>query len=184
MKKFILFCIALLMIGVGTTQMGSNADAAFSKDEAVRERFALKKERLSKIVSQKIARVENSIKTKLKEQEIKKNQKQKEEAKKAAEKQAEEKAAESQAQNAEAQAAEQQAQVEVEQPPAVYQPEEAAPVEENTGGAEAVSGASGNWQERNQKNREWGNQLSDPNLTPAERQGIIQEKKNYNRNNY
>ncbi|OJG27336.1 hypothetical protein RU98_GL002788 [Enterococcus caccae] len=30
----------------------------------------------------------------------------------------------------------------------------------------------------------WRQQLSHPNLTPEERQGIIQEKKNYNRNNH
>ncbi|GGC93474.1 hypothetical protein [Enterococcus wangshanyuanii] len=184
MKKFILFCIALLMIGVGTTQIGSTTvEAAFSKDEVVRERFALKRERLAEVVSKKIARVENSIKTKLKEQEIKKAQKQKEEAKKAAAKKVEaETKAENEAQAA-AQASEQSAAAE--QPADAYQQEEAAQVQEEAGApADAVSGASANGQERGQKNREWGNQLSDPNLTPAERQGIIQEKKNYNRNNY
>lgn len=185
MKKFILFCIALLMIGVGTTQIGSTtAEAAFSKDEAVRERFALKRERLAEVVSKKIARVENSIKTKLKEQEAKKAQKQKEEeTKKAAAKKAEEeKKAESEAQEA-AKIAEQQ--VVAEQPTEIYQQEETPQVQEETGAAtDAVSGASASGQERGQKNREWGNQLSDPNLTPAERQGIIQEKKNYNRGNY
>ncbi|WP_348920851.1 hypothetical protein [Enterococcus rotai] len=184
MKKFIVFCIALLMIGIGTTQTVNTADAAFSKDEAVRERFALKRERLAEVVSKKIAHVENSIKTKLKEQEAKKVQKQKEEAEKkeAATKAEEEKVA---SQAAAQEAANEQAagsgQATAQQPVEQAQPPLAPETVEEP---EAVSGASANGRERGQQNREWGRQLGDPNLTPEERQGIIQEKKNYNRNNH
>lgn len=79
MKKFILFCMALLMVVTGMTQNTQSAEAAFSKDEAVRERFALKREKLAEVVSKKVAHVENSIKKKLKVQEEKKVKKQKEE---------------------------------------------------------------------------------------------------------
>ncbi|EOH94027.1 hypothetical protein UAW_02448 [Enterococcus haemoperoxidus ATCC BAA-382] len=97
MKKFIVFCIALLMIGIGMTQTINTTTAAFSKDEVVRERFALKKERLAEVVSKKIAHVENSIKKKLKEQEAQKVKKQQEEIeKKAADKKIEEETAASQ----------------------------------------------------------------------------------------
>ncbi|MBM7689407.1 hypothetical protein BCR24_10525 [Enterococcus ureilyticus] len=180
MKKMIVFCIALLMIGIGMTQTINTADAAFSKDEVVRERFALKREQLAEVVSKKIAHVENSIKKKLKEQEANKIKKQKEEEdKKAAAKKAEEEQAANQA------AAQEAAQAEEAAKQAVIQEEQQAPQAQGDGEtADAVSGASANGQERGQRNREWGNQLSDPNLTPAERQGIIQEKKNYNRNNH
>lgn len=178
MKKFIVFCIALLMIGIGTTQTLNTADAGFSKDEVVRARFALKRERLAEVVSKKIAHVENSIKKKLKEQEAKKVQKQKEETeKKAAAKKAEEEKVVNQiaAQDVEKE------QTATQQP---IEDTQVSPVPENVEAAEAVSGASASGRERGQKNREWGEQLSDPNLTPEERQGIIQEKKNYNRNNH
>lgn len=185
MKKFIVFCIAFLMIGIGTTQTITTADAAFSKDEAVRERFALKRERLAEVVSKKIAHVENSIKKKLKEQEKKKAQKQeaeknqKEATKKA---EAETTANQNQAAAQTAQAAEeaQPEQAAVQQPIEGQTPQ----ISENEAAPDVVSGASANGQERGQKNREWGEQLGDPNLTPEERQGIIQEKKNYNRNNH
>ncbi|OJG91877.1 hypothetical protein RV15_GL000317 [Enterococcus silesiacus] len=174
------------MIGIGTTQTITTADAAFSKDEAVRERFALKRERLAEVVSKKIAHVENSIKKKLKDQEIKKAQKQKEEnEQKAAAKKTEAEATASQASAQAAQAAEAAQAVAAEQ--AAVQPpvETPAPqIPENEATADVVSGASANGQERGQRNREWGEQLGDPNLTPEERQGIIQEKKNYNRNNH
>ncbi|MEI5994636.1 hypothetical protein [Candidatus Enterococcus mansonii] len=182
MKKFIVFCIALLMIGIGTTRTVDTADAAFSKDEVVKARFALKKERLAEIVSKKIAHVEQSIKTKLKEQEAKKVQKQKEEEKKATEKkEAEEKAAEAKAEHETAPNTVTENQ---EDAPNTAVPEEQQQAPSNDQGADAVSGASSNWQERKQKGQEWGERLRDPNLTPEERQGIIQEKKNYYRNNH
>ncbi|MGX7265767.1 hypothetical protein [Enterococcus crotali] len=186
MKKFIVFCIAFLMIGIGTTQTINTADAAFSKDEAVRERFALKRERLAEVVSKKIAHVENSIKKKLKDQEKKKVQKQEaEKSQKEVAKKAEAETTASQAVAQEAQAAE-EAQAVVAEQAAVQPPVEgqAPQTPENAAAPEVVSGASANGQERGQKNREWGEQLGDPNLTPEERQGIIQEKKNYNRNNH
>ncbi|WP_207694652.1 hypothetical protein DOK67_0000442 [Enterococcus sp. DIV0212c] len=174
MKKYIVVCIAFLMIGGGTAQTTVTSDAAFSKDEAVKERFALKRERLAKIVSKKIAHVENSIKTKLKEQEVKKEQK---EAMKTIE---EEKATNPTVTQ----------EVEKEWSTASDQTNAQSPIEEDTSqvpsdvGADTVSGASASGRERGQKNKEWGERLSDPNLTPEERQGIIQEKKNYNRNNH
>lgn len=178
MKKIIVFCIALLMIGIGTTQTINTTEAVFSKDEVVRERFALKREQLAEVVAKKVEHVENSIKKKLKEQEDSKIKKQKEDAEKkdAAKKVAEEQAANQVTAQEAAQAAANQAAIQEEQ----QAPQ--TPVNEET--VDAVSGASTNGQERGQRNREWGNQLSDPNLTPAERQGIIQEKKNYNRNNH
>ncbi|WP_206911668.1 hypothetical protein IGL98_002869 [Enterococcus sp. DIV0840] len=178
MKKFIVFCIALLMIGIGTTRTINTADAAFSKDEAVRERFALKRERLAEVVSKKIAHVENSIKKKLKTQEAKRDQKQKEETvKKTEAKKVEEDEAFNQTIPQEAEKAPSATQEGIEETQIPSTPE-------NVDEADAVSGASANGQERGQKNREWGEQLGDPNLTPEERQGIIQEKKNYNRNNH
>ncbi|EOI05033.1 hypothetical protein UAY_00507 [Enterococcus moraviensis ATCC BAA-383] len=184
MKKFILFCMALLMVGMGMTQNTQSAEAVFSKDEAVRERFALKREKLAEVVSKKVAHVENSIKKKLKVQEEKKVKKQKEEnEKKAAAKKAEEEKVASQQAAAQAIENEQAAATEqIEEQPIEQAQVPVAP--ENPQGAEAVSGASASGREIGQKNREWGEQLSDPNLTPEERQGIIQEKKNYNRNNH
>ncbi|MBO0439933.1 hypothetical protein [Candidatus Enterococcus ikei] len=170
MKKYIVVCIAFLMIGVGTTQTTVTTDAVFSKDEAVKERFAVKRERLAKIVSKKIADVENSIKKKLKEQEVKKEQK---EAIKTIE-------------EATNQTVTQE--VEKEWSTASEQTDAQAPIEDASQpsdvGADTVSGATASGRERGQKNKEWGERLSDPNLTPEERQGIIQEKKNYNRNNH
>ncbi|OJG75353.1 hypothetical protein RV12_GL001156 [Enterococcus quebecensis] len=161
------------MIGVGTTQTVNTADAAFSKDEIVRKRFALKKERLSEIVTKKIAHVENSIKIKLKEQEAKKIQKQKEETDKKAEEDKKKAIQEE----------EKERTITQNQTIEPTQGEDTATAS-NQEEAEAVSGASAIGRERGQKNREWGEQLQDPNLTREERQGIIQEKKNYNRNNH
>ncbi|WP_088809798.1 MULTISPECIES: hypothetical protein [Listeria] len=45
---------------------------------------------------------------------------------------------------------------------------------------DATTGASQSGREIGEKNREYGNQLSDPNLSDAERQRIIEEKKKYN----
>ncbi|MBP1039804.1 hypothetical protein I6N95_02155 [Vagococcus sp. BWB3-3] len=47
---------------------------------------------------------------------------------------------------------------------------------------EATTGASQSGREIGERNREYGQQLSDPNLSQGERQAIIQEKKEYNRN--
>lgn len=47
--------------------------------------------------------------------------------------------------------------------------------------AEVTSGASQSGREIGETNRAYGQQLSDPNLSEAERQAIIQEKKDYNR---
>ncbi len=47
---------------------------------------------------------------------------------------------------------------------------------------EAITGASQSGREIGERNREYGQQLSDPNLSQGERQAIIQEKKEYNRN--
>lgn len=172
MKKFIVFCLALFIVGMGMSQTINTANATFSKDEAVKERFALKREHLAEVVSKKITHVENSIKKKLEAKETKRAQKkQQEEAKKVEEEQA----------------ANQKALKETEKESAASQQavEETPPLSpENTEGTEAVSGASANGQEIGRRNREWGEQLSDPNLTPEERQGIIQEKKNYNRYNH
>lgn len=184
MKKFIVFCIALLMIGIGTTQTVTTADALFSKDEVVRKRFALKRERLAEVVSKKVDHVEKSIKKKLKEQETKKVQKQKKESeKKATANKVDEETIVSQDS---VQQAENEQVALPEQATAQQQLEEQqeALTTENVEGSDAVSGASANGRERGQKNRERGEQLGDPNLTPEERQGIIQEKKNYNRNNH
>lgn len=165
MKKFIVFCLALFIVGMGMSQTINTANATFSKDEAVKERFALKREHLAEVVSKKITHVENSIKKKLEAKETKRAQKKQQEE----------------------QAANQKALKETEKESAASQQavEETSPLSpENTEGTEAVSGASANGQEIGRRNREWGEQLSDPNLTPEERQGIIQEKKNYNRYNH
>lgn len=62
-----------------------------------------------------------------------------------------------------------------------------APVEKNdvvssATTSEVVSGASQNWEERRNKGREYGESLSDPNLSQEERKNIVEEKKNYFRN--
>ncbi len=49
-----------------------------------------------------------------------------------------------------------------------------------SGQSDVTTGASRNGREIGEKNREYGNQLSDPNLSDAERQRIIEEKKKYN----
>lgn len=46
---------------------------------------------------------------------------------------------------------------------------------------DVVTSASQSGREIGEKNREYGRQLSNPNLSQSERQQIIQEKKNYNR---
>lgn len=60
---------------------------------------------------------------------------------------------------------------------AVEQKQATTPVQKT----DANAGASQSGYERGQRNREYGQQLSDPNLSQAERQQIIQEKKDYNR---
>ncbi|MBE9389614.1 hypothetical protein [Vagococcus salmoninarum] len=46
---------------------------------------------------------------------------------------------------------------------------------------DVTSGASQTGREIGERNRQYGEQLSDPNLSQSERQDIITEKKNYNR---
>ena len=46
---------------------------------------------------------------------------------------------------------------------------------------DVTSGASQSGREIGERNRQYGEQLSDPNLSQSERQAIITEKKNYNR---
>lgn len=53
---------------------------------------------------------------------------------------------------------------------------------ENNEAVDATSGVSQSGREIGERNREYGNQLSDPNLTQDQRHQIIQEKKDYNRN--
>lgn len=53
---------------------------------------------------------------------------------------------------------------------------------ENNEAVDTTSGASQSGREIGERNREYGNQLSDPNLTQDQRQQIIQEKKDYNSN--
>lgn len=52
--------------------------------------------------------------------------------------------------------------------------------EQQSSQPDVTTGASQSGREIGEKNREYGNKLSDPNLSDAERQRIIEEKKNYN----
>lgn len=53
---------------------------------------------------------------------------------------------------------------------------------QETENTDVTSGASQNGREIGERNRDYGQQLSDPNLSHEQRQEIIEEKKNYNQN--
>lgn len=53
---------------------------------------------------------------------------------------------------------------------------------QETENTDVTSGASHNGREIGERNRDYGQQLSDPNLSHEQRQEIIEEKKNYNQN--
>ena len=58
---------------------------------------------------------------------------------------------------------------------------EGAVTNQDNSQVDVTSGASQSGREIGERNRQYGEQLSDPNLSQSERQDIITEKKNYNR---
>jgi len=77
MKKFALFLILLLAAGCVSLSVSENvsAESVFSREEAVRAHFALKREKLSEIVAKKRALIEESILMRIREQEKVKEEK-------------------------------------------------------------------------------------------------------------
>ncbi|TFJ39021.1 hypothetical protein CKN73_12610 [Carnobacterium divergens] len=164
---------AVIMI-VGGSLCSVPAIAKPDTSSLIENRFKIKREKMMTQLNQVLSRVDVEVKETIKEKIAIKEEtlvKAEEEAR-ATQEQAQQVANEQAAQ-------EQQAAVNTQQ---------TTPVEPNEPSAssatpEATTGASqNNWQERSNKGREYGERLSDPNLSQDERRNIVEEKKNYFRN--
>ncbi|MFS7238072.1 hypothetical protein CKN82_12305 [Carnobacterium divergens] len=166
---------AVIMI-VGGSLCSVPAIAKPDTSSLIENRFKIKREKMMTQLNQVLSRVDVEVKETIKEKIAIK-----EEALVKAEEEAQARATQEQAQQVanEQAAQEQQAAVNTQQ---------TTPVEPNEQSAssvtpEATTGVSqNNWQERSNKGREYGERLSDPNLSQDERRNIVEEKKNYFRN--
>lgn len=171
---------ALVMI-IGGSLFSTSAIAKPDTSTMIENRFKIKREKMMTQLNHVLTKVDVEVKETIKEKIAIK-----EEALVKAEAEAQARVA----QEEQAVAQEQAQQVANEQAAKAQQQEVAnaqqtAPVEQNEAPAAApdtTSGASQNWQERSNKGREYGERLSDPNLSQSERRNIVEEKKNYFRN--
>ncbi|MGX7418154.1 hypothetical protein ACWOFR_05045 [Carnobacterium gallinarum] len=184
MKKQLILSAAIISLGATLFLVQPQKVTAASTSA----NFAVKQERLNQRLEKILAKVDTHVQAKVTE---------KFEIKKAALAEAEKKAQEATALAAETAKAEQKAQedanvaaeVSAQQQPV---PEAPAPTPVETPNTETAaspeatpevnSGASQNWQEYKNKGQDFGNRLSDPNLTPEQRQSIVSEKKDYYKN--
>lgn len=176
-KRIILGFSFLLTMGIfSQTALSADAAAPSSIMELRQEKIAKK---LAFLQEKAGVEVKNRVQVKIEEKEaaIAKKKADEQAAAKKKQEEADKQAAELAAQEtakAEQQAVEQAAQQEAAQE--TYTADNSQP--------DVTTSASQSGREIGEKNREYGEQLSNPDLSWEERQQIIQEKKNYNQNNH
>lgn len=174
-KKNLILLITSVTFGFGLFATSASAAIPEAKLDMMEEKIKLIENKLNnsqKLTEEKI----NSIITQKKEVVAKKKKaaEDKKKAEEAKKKEAEQAKAAAQAAANEA-AAQQNNQV------AAQEPAQGSTQGQTYTEPDVTTSASQSGREIGQRNREYGRQLSDPNLSQGERQQIIQEKRNYNR---
>lgn len=173
MKKKLITGAVIMIIGGSFYSVPAIAKPDTSS--MIENRFKIKREKMMTQLNQVLSKVDVEVKETIKEKIAIK-----EEALVRAEEEAKARATQEQAQQvANEQAAQEQQAATTQQTTPVEQNEPSA----NSAAPDVTTGASqNNWQERSNKGREYGERLSDPNLSHEERRNIVEEKKNYFRN--